>query len=93
VVLVPSLILLFRLFLRGRLDPGAVPEATGPTPPHQAGERSPRVLATVAVATLLAGVALTVLADPGWILGIGVACLIACALTTFTLVTTNQGEE
>ncbi|MEV6831839.1 cytochrome d ubiquinol oxidase subunit II [Amycolatopsis sp. NPDC051102] len=93
VVLVPSLLLLFRLFLRGRLDPGAVPGATGPTPPHQAGERGHRVLAGVAVATLLAGVIVTVLADPGWILGIGVACLIACALTTFTLATANQREE
>jgi cytochrome d ubiquinol oxidase subunit II len=93
VVLVPSLILLFRLFLRGHLDPGIVPDATSPTPPHQAGDRSPRVLATVAVATLLAGVAMTVLADPGWILGIGVVCLIACAITTFNLATANQGEE
>jgi cytochrome d ubiquinol oxidase subunit II len=93
VVLVPSLILLFRLFLRGHLDPGTVPDATSPPPPHQAGERSPRVLATVAVATLLAGVAMTVLADPGWILGIGVVCLIACAVTTFNLATARQGEE
>jgi cytochrome d ubiquinol oxidase subunit II len=93
VVLVPSLILLFRLFLRGHLDPGTVPDATSPTPPHQAGDRSPRVLATVAVATLLAGVAMTVLADPGWILGIGVVCLIACAVTTFNLATARQGEE
>jgi cytochrome d ubiquinol oxidase subunit II len=93
VVLVPSLILLFRLFLHGRLDPGAVPDATGPTPPHQAGERSLRVLAIVAVATLLAGVAMTVLADPGWILGIGVVCLIACAVTTFNLAAARQGEE
>ena len=93
VVLVPSLILLFRLFLRGHLDPGAVLVTTGPTARHQAGERRPRVLAVVAVATLLAGVTMTVLADPGWILGIGVVCLIACALTTFNLATANQGEE
>jgi cytochrome d ubiquinol oxidase subunit II len=93
VVLVPSLILLFRLFLRGHLDPGAVLDATGPTSPRQAGERRPHVLAAVAVATLLAGVAMTVLADPGWLLGIGVVCLIACAVTTFNLATANQGEE
>jgi cytochrome d ubiquinol oxidase subunit II len=91
-VLVPSLILLFRLFLRGRLDPDTVPAAE--TPQTTAPPTKPGTLpAAFAGATLLVGVAITVLAEPGWVLVAGVVCLVACAITTFNLVTAKQGEE
>jgi cytochrome d ubiquinol oxidase subunit II len=89
VVLVPSLVLLFRLFLGGSLSPGApggapariLSAARGP-----AGIRLPAVFAGV---TLLAGVGMTVLADSGPILALGVVCLFACAVSTFGLATTG----
>jgi cytochrome d ubiquinol oxidase subunit II len=62
IVLVPSLFLLFLLFLRGRLDPAATPDAH----PSPISHRRPRVLATLPSATFLIGPAVTVFADPGW---------------------------
>ncbi|HEU5155921.1 MAG TPA: cytochrome d ubiquinol oxidase subunit II [Streptosporangiaceae bacterium] len=90
-VLVPSLILLFRLFLRGRLD-AAADAATGATrgladlARHAAGERAGRrLLAAVAAVTVLIGVTVTVLADSGWARVVGVGCLFAGAISTFGL--------
>jgi hypothetical protein len=37
--------------------------------------------------TLLAGLGLTLLADPGWFLAAGVVCLVAGAVATFGLAT------
>lgn len=102
VVLVPSLILLYTLFLRGRLDaPDTThsPDAThssAPPPvaaPAQAAPRSPlpRASVAVAIAGLIAGTALLVFTDPGWAHGLGVACLIACAVATFRLATQPDG--
>jgi cytochrome d ubiquinol oxidase subunit II len=90
-VVVPSLILLFRLFLLGHLDPTARTDTT-PWTPTQPTETRPS-LAGFAGATLLIGAAMTILAGPGWVLAIGVACLIACAITTFGLATANEEEE
>lgn len=89
IVLVPSLILLFRLFLRGRLDIGGEPGAPAPGEvPRATGRRRPRLVAAFALGALVVGVGLTVLAEPGWALGVGVICLYASAACTFVLATT-----
>jgi cytochrome d ubiquinol oxidase subunit II len=86
-VLIPSLIILFRLFLRGRLQ-SASPDAAGEQP--EAGRPgTSRLLPAFAAATLLVGAGLTVFSDPGWLLALGVLCLIACAISTFRLATTD----
>jgi cytochrome bd ubiquinol oxidase subunit II len=89
VVLVPSLLLLFGLFLRGRLDEGprtGVPvlETRG-----AAGSRRPRLVAVFALACLLVGAGLTVLTDAGVTLAVGIVCLCACAVSAFVLATTT----
>jgi cytochrome d ubiquinol oxidase subunit II len=91
VALVPSLILLFRLFLRGHLDPRAIPDPTPHTTAQATRPRPP--LAVFAGATLLIGTAMIVLAGPGWVLAIGVGCLIACALATFSLATADTDQR
>ena len=108
VVLVPSLILLYTLFLRGRLDApdtAHAPDAAhgldaahsaAPPPtaaPAQAAPPSPlpRASVAVAIAGLIAGTALLVFTDPVWAHGLGVACLIACAVATFRLASQPDG--
>ncbi|MFB4285623.1 MULTISPECIES: cytochrome d ubiquinol oxidase subunit II [unclassified Nonomuraea] len=93
IVLLPSLILLFRLFLRGNLDPSAATDVGIPSPPSIARREQRRLLEGLAGATLLIGAGLTVLADPGWLLGLGVICLFACAIATFALVTAEGDHE
>lgn len=44
-------------------------------------------------ATLLIGTAMTILADPGWILALGVLCLVARAIATFGLATTGPDHD
>jgi cytochrome d ubiquinol oxidase subunit II len=84
VVLIPALILLFGLFLRGRLGPSDEPT-------HAAAERPvaeappPRALTVFAGLTLVAGTALMVLLDSGWAHIAGIVCLFAGAVSTFAL--------
>jgi cytochrome d ubiquinol oxidase subunit II len=92
-MLVPSLLLLFRLFLRGHLDPAATPDATVRTPPHSAPKRKPRLLAAVAGATLAIGIGVTVVVDGGWARALGIVCLFAGAISTFGLVTMEPDGE
>ncbi|MET7401275.1 cytochrome d ubiquinol oxidase subunit II [Dactylosporangium sp. NPDC005572] len=93
-VLVPSLFLLFHLYLRGRLDPAAGPGAAARTRPASGRDARHRTAqAVVAAATLLAGVVLTSVIGSGWPLVLGVVCLIVCAVATFGLVTTDITEE
>ncbi|MGH3602949.1 MAG: cytochrome d ubiquinol oxidase subunit II, partial [Pseudonocardiaceae bacterium] len=93
IVLLPSLILLFRLFLHGRLDPAATPEPTALTPPHLPRKGQTHLLAAFAAATFLIGVGVTVFADGGWARVLGVICLFACAISTFDLVTTEPNQQ
>jgi cytochrome bd ubiquinol oxidase subunit II len=92
VILIPSLALLYSLYLRGRLDPPEAGEYTAdqPGPAERPGPRavhaSPRVLGVTAVAGLVAGSGLLVLTDLTWTHAIGVACFIACAVAAFRLV-------
>jgi cytochrome d ubiquinol oxidase subunit II len=135
VVLIPSLALLYTLFLRGRLDapetahaplpahashpahasqPGHAPQPAhvSDTPPVPATldasqatgaaqdlatasgvrQRISRGSAAVAIAGLLAGTGLLVLTDPVWLHGLGVACFLACAVSTFRLASNRDGE-
>jgi cytochrome bd ubiquinol oxidase subunit II len=93
IVLIPSLILLFRLFLRGRLDPAATTGVAVLTPPPTAQKATSRALTAVAGGTLLVGAVLTVFAGPGWVLVLGVICLFACAVSTFGLVTAEPDHK
>jgi len=96
VVLVPSLALLYTLVLRGRLDtspetPQTVVAAGQQALPGVAAGRARRaarvpIAAVFAGASLVAGVALLVFADPAWTHGVGAVSLLACAVTVFALV-------
>ena len=92
VVLVPSLILLFRLFLRGRLDTGPAPGAPVLDVPLRADTPPPRLLVAFALACLLVGAGLMVLTDSGWAHAVGIACLAAFAASAFLFVTTMPQE-
>jgi cytochrome d ubiquinol oxidase subunit II len=93
VVLVPSLILLFSLFLRGRLDAEA--QASAPVLDASAAAEfgSSRRLSAIAVACLLAGASLLVLSDAGWAHAAGVVCLFAFAAAAFNLCSAPPDEE
>jgi len=99
-VLVPSLALLYALFLRGRLD---TPESHGPgaTPVAHPGEAvrvgAVRVgavalgavaLGAVALIGLVAGAGLLVFSDALWAHALGVAGLVLCAAAVFALTAT-----
>jgi cytochrome bd ubiquinol oxidase subunit II len=97
VVLIPSLALLFTLFLRGRLDTPeshAVgdhaaaddePVATvAAAPPGQFAARA-RGWGAAAAVGLVAGAVLLVFADAAWAHALGVACLVLCAVSAFAL--------
>jgi cytochrome d ubiquinol oxidase subunit II len=86
-ILIPSLIYLFRLVLTGRFDPAAPLRADGPTPaapgappPRHTGHRPTRL--EVAATMLAAGAAITFVAD-GLLRGAGVAAMLIGAALTF----------
>jgi cytochrome bd ubiquinol oxidase subunit II len=93
VVLVPSLVLLFRLFLTGHLDAGPGFRAQGVESRPPAAERHTRSLGALAVATFVIGVGATVFVDPGWGRVVGITCLFACAIATFGLAMVGLGED
>jgi cytochrome bd ubiquinol oxidase subunit II len=89
IVLVPSLVFLFGLFLRGRFDPGTdLPAAElAAEPAAQAPRAWAAVRAPLTVVALIAGVGLMVFTDSGWTHAIGLTCLIGFALSTFAAAT------
>jgi cytochrome bd ubiquinol oxidase subunit II len=91
-VLIPSLLLLFRLVLRGRFDPATTPDRTVSIPPRTTQTGKTHLLPAFAGATFLIGVSVTVLADGGWTRALGTICLFACAISTFGLVTAQPYE-
>jgi cytochrome d ubiquinol oxidase subunit II len=106
-VLVPSLALLFALFLRGRLD---TPEAHAPgeAPPDGPAEPSARaarptaagggargmtgLLGASALLGLVAGAGLLVFTDAPWTHVLGVAGLLVSAVAAFALTATPPGD-
>jgi len=91
VVLVPSLTLLFGLFLSGRLD--ATSQVGMPARRGSTGRPRPRAVGACAAACLLAGVGLMVLTDSGRAQAVGVACLFASAISAFVLATSSPDTE
>jgi cytochrome bd ubiquinol oxidase subunit II len=75
-LLLPSLGLLFGLFLRGRFDPRTVEPETAPAPTG-ATARVPPALGAAAAACLVVGGTLTFFFDGAWAHAIGVPALVA----------------
>jgi cytochrome bd ubiquinol oxidase subunit II len=93
VVLVPSLLLLFGLFLRGRLDTGPEPDLPAVGVRGTAGGTRPRLLGAFAVVCMLVGVGVTLIADQGWATVVGVAGMGAGAVAVFVLATAIPDQE
>jgi cytochrome d ubiquinol oxidase subunit II len=93
IVLVPSLVLLFHLFLRGRLLPAAEQQVARDVDPVVAETQPARALAPFAGVCVVVGAALMVLLDSGWAHAVGVLCLFACAASVFALATTRAADE
>jgi cytochrome d ubiquinol oxidase subunit II len=83
VILVPSLVLLFGLFLQGRFDPGreaaAAVAVTAARRPPQLRRGAP------IVALFVAGAGLTLFAHPAWLLGLGIGILLVFVLGGFAV--------
>ena len=90
-VLLPSLALLFGLFLHGRLDAGP---ARAPAAPHLARvvDRRRGARGAFAALTFVTGAGVTAFADPGWARAVGICCLFAAAISTFGLVAALDEE-
>jgi cytochrome d ubiquinol oxidase subunit II len=92
-VLVPSLALLFHLFLRGQFAPVAEPATAVPGPRVGTDTRPPRALALVAGVSLLVGAVSMVLLDSAWAHVVGVLALFACAASVFALAVMTPDEQ
>jgi cytochrome d ubiquinol oxidase subunit II len=88
-ILLPSLWLLFRLYLQGRFDPEwtNVPEPS-PFPRAVVLASSTGLTGRLSVALLLAGFVLTTIADSAWAHAVGVACLLAFVAVAFPALAT-----
>jgi cytochrome bd ubiquinol oxidase subunit II len=75
-ILFPSLALLFRLVLRGRLDHGEQAAPTAPAIGELLSASAPGLLARGAAACLLVGFGFLTLAEAGWAHAIGVLALL-----------------
>jgi len=84
VVLLPSLALLFRLTLAGRFREDEVAELEKGTVTHPSV--NVRVLASAAVACLIAGFGLLNIADSSWAHAVGVACLFGFIARAFSAI-------
>jgi cytochrome d ubiquinol oxidase subunit II len=91
-ILFPSLALLFRLVLAGKLDAHAVP---APPPPPSAilAASSRGVAARVAAAAVLGGLGFLTVADAAWAHAVGVLCLIVFALAGFIALAPAQTAD
>jgi cytochrome d ubiquinol oxidase subunit II len=93
IVLVPSLLLLFGLFLRGRLAIESNAETSAFAVPRVPAPDHSRGLGAFALACLLAGAGLMLFADAGWGRALGVAALFGTAASGFGLVATSTDER
>jgi cytochrome bd ubiquinol oxidase subunit II len=98
-LLFPSLALLFRLVLRGRLDHGPAPNAAGDAPRAYASltglisASASNLLARVAGALLLTGFATLTVAEAGWAHAIGICALLGFMVTGFFAIVPAQLAE
>jgi cytochrome d ubiquinol oxidase subunit II len=76
VVLIPSLVLLFRLFLRGRFDPHLVEQDVAPAPTPKVAAVRPQ-LGLTALGCLVVGATLTFFFERAWAHIVGVTALLA----------------
>jgi cytochrome bd ubiquinol oxidase subunit II len=76
VVLIPSLLLLFRLFLGGRFDPHAIEHDAAPPPKPKAAAGRPQ-LGVAALGCLVVGGTLTFFFETAWAHIVGVTALLA----------------
>ncbi|PYM78073.1 MAG: cytochrome D ubiquinol oxidase subunit II [Candidatus Rokuibacteriota bacterium] len=91
-ILIPSLALLFSLFLRGHLDAHVVEAHVLDGPGADAIDRT-RLLGALALASLFVGAGLMVLADSGWAHAVGITGLAAFAASAFVLSATIPGDS
>ena len=91
-ILIPSLALLFSLFLRGHLDAHVVEAHVLDGPGADAIDRT-RLLGALALASLFVGAGLMVLADSGWAHVVGITGLAAFAASAFVLSATIPGDS
>ena len=82
VILFPSLGVLFRLLLRGRLDHAGAEGGTEPPPGTPINTR-PVPMGRLAAAFLMAGFGFLNVAEAGWAHAIGAACLLCFVATGF----------
>ncbi|MFY9579575.1 MAG: cytochrome d ubiquinol oxidase subunit II [Gaiellaceae bacterium] len=80
-ILFPSLALLFKLVLGGRLDEHEPPRTLSAR--DLVGVSAPRLLTRVAAACLIAGLGFTTVADAAWAHAIGATCLLAFVAFAF----------
>ncbi|MCB9157257.1 MAG: cytochrome d ubiquinol oxidase subunit II [Caldilineaceae bacterium] len=86
VILLPSLVLLFRLFLHGRLDGGTAPPVVAVVARERGNTESRRrLLSYGAGACLFVGVGLMVATSPGPLYIVAIACMIGFAACAFLL--------
>jgi cytochrome d ubiquinol oxidase subunit II len=86
-ILFPSLVLLFRLQLRGQFDPGADHKVVlAPSAGGLAGASASGLVARSAGACLICGFGLLTIADAPWSHTIGVVCLLAFVVLGFAAI-------
>jgi cytochrome d ubiquinol oxidase subunit II len=83
VILFPSLVLLFRLVLRGQLDHGATATVRPVSASSLLSVSAPGLLARAAAACLLAGFGFLTIAAAGWAHAVGVLALLAFIVCGF----------
>jgi cytochrome bd ubiquinol oxidase subunit II len=93
IVLIPSLFLLFSLFLRGRLAEGQGPGAPALTVRPTTGGDHRQQLGAFAPVFILVGIGVTVFADPSWATAAGITFMVVGALSAFTFVATISDSE
>ncbi|HTZ85820.1 MAG TPA: cytochrome d ubiquinol oxidase subunit II [Solirubrobacteraceae bacterium] len=94
-ILFPSLALLFRLVLGGRLDHGEEPHAAAPAagPAQLLAVSSAGLLARVAGALLLTGFGTLTIAEAGWAHAIGICALLGFIVVGFFAIVPAQLAE
>jgi cytochrome d ubiquinol oxidase subunit II len=91
VMLSPSLGVLFRLLLRGRLEHPSAERGVEPSPGTPVNTR-PVLMGWLAAALLIAGFGFVNVAEAGWAHAIGAACLLGFVATGFAAAAPIEGD-